>query len=699
MSSRGASRDLTAEAIKSGHTLFDQGKFADAEWQYRQALEVYKRTFGSEHEYTLATIHWVAVTLHKQQKYSEAERLFRKALNGRKKVLGRDHEKTLSSKRWLGETLYEQQNYKEAEQILRQAVVGQERTFGRDHQDTLASKYWLGETLYKQQNFKEAEQILRQAVVGQERTLSGDHENTLASKYLLGITLYEQQNFKEAEQIFRQAVIGYERTLGRDHQDTLASKHWLDLAQQKRYKVEKQERTDQEETLTAVRLLQDIHLSSSETPSTNSSSQPTLEDKLGGHFSGAQDRQEPFTDAEILDISKLLKQQNAKWSKVPRTYIVLRIIGHLNYLEHLIGNEFSDYLLPVTERRLPVGLPPSVRSAFVAAQGLVMTKSLDLEKGERGQHCRFKEEEALPFERKEILGSGGFGQVDKVVSLISFKVYARKRVRRSVAFKGPKSNDMKLFIREIEILKRLKHRHIVKFVGSYTDTKYIGLIMSPVAQMNLKDYLNRPGVSNSGELRTFFGCLARALEFLHEQNIRHKDIKPANILIDHGEVLFTDFGLSLDFTDETGSTTMSMVNGMSPRYCAPEVAELEPRNTKSDIWSLGVVFMEMIAVLKGKTVQEMDEFFRQRGSQQAWIRSNIAVLPEFIAELKKTGEFSDNKALRWTQEMLFVEQQQRPTAASLVASIIESSMDGEGSGFCGICCVSEDDDFSDGTDL
>ncbi|KAF2198638.1 kinase-like protein, partial [Delitschia confertaspora ATCC 74209] len=117
-------------------------------------------------------------------------------------------------------------------------------------------------------------------------------------------------------------------------------------------------------------------------------------------------------------------------------------------------------------------------------------------------------------------------------------------------------------------------------------------------------------------LRTFFGCLARALEFLHEQKVRHKDIKPHNILIDRGNVLFTDFGLSLDFTGADGSTTMSMVNGMTPRYCAPEVSQYERRNTQSDIWSLGVIFMEMIVVLKGKKIQDMDEFLRQRGSQQ-----------------------------------------------------------------------------------
>ncbi|KAF2465935.1 kinase-like protein, partial [Lindgomyces ingoldianus] len=199
------------------------------------------------------------------------------------------------------------------------------------------------------------------------------------------------------------------------------------------------------------------------------------------------------------------------------------------------------------------------------------------------------------FESKGVLGNGGFGQVDKVLSMTSFKEYARKRVPRSTAFRGPRKEHMKKFIAEIQLLKRLRHHHIVELIGSYTDTRYIGLIMSPVAEMDLGRYLTDCTVSNHPELRTFFGCLATALEYLHEQGVRHKDIKPSNILVDRGTILYTDFGLSFDFTDASGSTTASMVNGMSPRYCAPEVALHEPRNTKSDIWSLGVVFMEIVA--------------------------------------------------------------------------------------------------------
>lgn len=94
----------------------------------------------------------------------------------------------------------------------------------------------------------------------------------------------------------------------------------------------------------------------------------------------------------------------------------------------------------------------------------------------------------------------------------------------------------------------------------------------------------------------------------------------------------------------------------------------------------------------------MDEFFKQRGSQQSLIRANISVLPEFIGELERSGNVSDNRAFGFTREMLFVEQELRPTASSLVASIVHAGKAGDGPSFCGICCASEDEDFSDWTD-
>jgi TolA-binding protein len=612
--------------------LYDQVKYDEAEPLFRQSIQQREKVLGTEHRDTLDSQYWLAKTLYRQQKYDEVEQLFRQLVQQREKLLGPKHKDTLNSKYWLARTLCQQQGKSdEAEQLLRQLVQQREKVLGIEHKNTLYSKYWLARTLYEQHGKSdETEQLLRQVVQRQEKVLGVEHKDTLYSKNWLARTLYQQRGKSdEAEQLLRQLVHQQEKVLGTEHEATLASNE----------------------------LLQEVILARAPL-ATSSPLMEAVASRLGDFFVEGTKRQTAYNDSEILQVSRLLRQVHPLWSKVPRTYITLRTIGCLDLLDAFVDLGFSDHWFPLTERGLPPILPPSRRAQFVAAQNLVMTKSLDLEKGDKGEHCRFRHGEALPFEEKGILGTGGFGQVDRVLSLISFREYARKRVPRSTIFGGRSAENVKRFIAEIEILKRLKHLHIAEFVGSYTDPRFMGLIMSPVAEMDMSTYLARATAASHKELRTFFGCLARALEFLHGESIRHKDIKPSNILVHKGNVLFTDFGLASDFTDSEGSTTVSKVNGMTLKYCAPEVANFEPRNTSSDIWSLGLVFLEMTVVLKGRAVESIYEFLSEHGSRQAYVRTNIDGFHKLLADLKKTSYPTDNVVLIWIQDMLMIQSGQ-----------------------------------------
>jgi serine/threonine protein kinase len=395
----------------------------------------------------------------------------------------------------------------------------------------------------------------------------------------------------------------------------------------------------------------------------------------------------------------LLKHCNGDntWNRVPRTYIILRVIGQLDVLDKFIELGFSDQWFPVTSKSLPQILSASIREKFVGVQDRVLTKSIDLEKGESGRHRHFVKGELLPFKTKGILGTGGSGQVDRVVSLISYKEYARKSIPRKTIFGLKTAVAMKEFSDEVAVLKRLKHRHMVEFIGSYTDAKYLALLMSPIAEMDLENYLQTMEANQAPELRTYFGCLASALSYLHDNNIRHKDIKPGNILVDHGNVLFTDFGLARDSSDATGSTTAGE-SSLTPRYCAPEVANWEPRNTSSDIWSLGCVFLEMVCVLKGVKTPEYRAYFldEDNGNGLPFVRTNMKAFENLIAELKSKSLESDNKALVWVHLMCTVDRFRRPTSMELVQLITAPNEYGEVNGsFCGICCLhGEESDIS-----
>ena len=126
------------------------------------------------------------------------------------------------------------------------------------------------------------------------------------------------------------------------------------------------------------------------------------------------------------------------------------------------------------------------------------------------------------------------------------------------------------FESEMSTLKKLSHRHIVELVGSYTDPRWVGLIMLPVADCNLESYLKVAGMEEKSNIRSFFGCLAYALSYLHSQQIRHKDITPKNVLIYGINILLTDFGISRDWSKFGKSTTVGTVKSFSPKYSSPE---------------------------------------------------------------------------------------------------------------------------------
>jgi serine/threonine protein kinase len=79
---------------------------------------------------------------------------------------------------------------------------------------------------------------------------------------------------------------------------------------------------------------------------------------------------------------------------------------------------------------------------------------------------------------------------------------------------------------------------------------------------------------------------------------RHKDIKPQSILIHTGSPIYTDIGLSSDLSEAGHSTTVGHPGAFSRRYCAPEVVDWGSRNSQSDVFSLGCLFVEILSALK-----------------------------------------------------------------------------------------------------
>ena len=251
----------------------------------------------------------------------------------------------------------------------------------------------------------------------------------------------------------------------------------------------------------------------------------------------------------------------------------------------------------------------------------------------RGEHYDLSEGEKVPFVHIRVLGHGGFGLVEEVRSIMTSEVFARKTIKNEIDESLAEVREK--FLNEVRIIQRLSnHRHIVKVFASYTIGRELGVLIEPVADggdlhsflRGIQDAKSPHALLSIHEaiLTKAFGCLLSGLAYMHKYNIRHKDIKPKNILIHQGSVLFTDFGASFDSSLLSGSTTAGQPGPMTRRYCAPEVADWESRNAASDVFSLGCIFIEILRTLEPKhsqTLKVAGEYHREIETILSTLRS------------------------------------------------------------------------------
>lgn len=291
--------------------------------------------------------------------------------------------------------------------------------------------------------------------------------------------------------------------------------------------------------------------------------------------------------------------------------------------------------------------------------------------------------------------------VDKVVSKATGKVYARKRINRTKMF-GYDTSAQKVHENELKTLNKVAdHEHLIKVRGTYTDKKYIVMLLQPVADENLKQYMDRKTLDESdsshGErahFRTYFGCLAHTIQILHDSEILHKDLKPENVLLKSGHLILTDFGTAFDWSKTGQSMTQSNAKDFrTPRYMSPEAA-LGMFHRSSDIWSLGVVFLEMVTFLRGRTLADMDTFLQSHGQGVTSIHNNIEGAMNWFEQLQASnaGSAIDNEPLTWIKGMLNRVQSNRPTATELFEDVV-AFQDGK---FCGRCCFDTDSSSDEG---
>ena len=291
-------------------------------------------------------------------------------------------------------------------------------------------------------------------------------------------------------------------------------------------------------------------------------------------------------EAEFDRVSNVLRRYTPEWSRLPRTYVVLRLIGLSDLTECMdafVREKRTDIELPYTLENLPDALTGIYRARFLEMQGNVLTgPGAKIESGQ-SKHMHLSENPLGPlftWERK--LGEGGFGEVHEVIGKRSLKSFALKMIPRE-HFGDKEARSLYAFQNELNALQPLNHKHIVKLVASYTSPDHVGLLMHPVADSDLSEFLKQDRLSTRNQkdrslrIRNFFGCLANAIDYLHNNEttrVQHKDINPRNILVKGLCVYITDFGTARLHTSESVDTTEQSLGGtmrvLTRRYAPPE---------------------------------------------------------------------------------------------------------------------------------
>ncbi|XP_028768091.1 serine/threonine-protein kinase STY46-like isoform X2 [Neltuma alba] len=184
------------------------------------------------------------------------------------------------------------------------------------------------------------------------------------------------------------------------------------------------------------------------------------------------------------------------------------------------------------------------------------------------------------------IASGSFGELFR-------GTYCSQDVAIKVLKAENVSSDWKKeFAQEVYIMRKVRHRNVVQFIGACTKPPHFCIITEFMSGGSVYDYLHKQkGVFKFPSLLRVAIDVSKGMNYLHQNNIIHRDLKAANLLMDENHVVkVADFGVAR-VKDQSG--VMTAETG-TYRWMAPEVIEHKPYDQKADVFSFGVVLWELL---------------------------------------------------------------------------------------------------------
>lgn len=288
--------------------------------------------------------------------------------------------------------------------------------------------------------------------------------------------------------------------------------------------------------------------------------------------------------------------------------------------------------------------------------------------------------------KKRSLGDGRFGKVEEVIAQGGKATMVRKRFFVPHFREKRAKAQIKRIEGEITILKRLSHPHIVTIIGCYQEeesAKHLTIyaLMQPVGDGDLKTFLEDQSTDIQHEVRKecimkWFVCLTSALAYMHSQRVHHEDIKPSNIIYRGNDIFFTDFSSSrhLEAEDETSTTSEAIATRL---FAAPEAfrgdnGEIVSHGSKTDVFSLGLVFAELLVVFIRKRIETFrNHVFKDYKSSSKQYHRVSPKFKDFFTKSYATTDDCSALAIysQYFEHMLRKERKDRPSAKSILANM------------------------------
>jgi serine/threonine-protein kinase len=187
------------------------------------------------------------------------------------------------------------------------------------------------------------------------------------------------------------------------------------------------------------------------------------------------------------------------------------------------------------------------------------------------------------------LGAGGMAEVWEAFDEGLHRSVAVKVVRDEIA---GEAEFRERFIREARLAAQLEHPRILPIYDFGTESGVTYLVMPLLPGGSLKERIHGPMPAD--EVVEALAAVAAALDHAHARGVLHRDVKPANVLVDaSGSLLLADFGLAKNTAISSELTAAGMVVG-TPAYMAPEQAIGKPVDRRADQYALGIVAFELL---------------------------------------------------------------------------------------------------------